>query len=327
VATGLLDRWVLENPRVVGVVDTNSLLQSIDNECHKGPAWRGYLHQTASLGTARLFAADHVYDELHEKLPRFVRSGITLDRLQKQLNEYLPLIKFVTVPKGHDLERDPAIAAVTDPDDVPTAVLATLLAPCVVFSGDKHLRDPGFAPDEWRPVAKAGYTVATGDLTVWSGSAAVVLPGTAAVAIGGAIAEKLDIPGWVVLLAVLGGGALYLWSPRRRRNLWGRVSPYAAQAKEQLTEAIEARGEGLALIGKATLPGPTDPTLEQLVARQLVVTREPLLATELYNNLPESCPARRTEVMKLLRSSSLFVPNGNRWQLGRQRPPKDAAFE
>jgi hypothetical protein len=59
------------------------------------------------------------------------------------------------------------------------------------------------------------------------------------------------------------------------------------------------RGESLALIEQATLPGPTDPTLEQLVARQLVVAPQVLLATELHDNLPESCLVTRTEVMKL----------------------------
>lgn len=46
--------------------------------------------------------------------------------------------------------------AITDPDDVPTGKLAKLIAPCVVFSEDKHLRRPGLAPNRWRDVAKAG---------------------------------------------------------------------------------------------------------------------------------------------------------------------------
>jgi hypothetical protein len=61
---------------------------------------------------------------------------------------------------------------------------------------------------------------------------------------------------------------------------------------------------------------PADPSLEQQVARGLAMAREPLLATELHQQLGVGSPFRRSDVIDVLRSSSLFVPNGTRWQLG-----------
>lgn len=41
---------------------------------------------------------------------------------------------------------DPQVLAISDPDDVPTGQLAELIAPCVLFSEDRHLRKPSLAP-------------------------------------------------------------------------------------------------------------------------------------------------------------------------------------
>ena len=64
---------------------------------------------------------------------------------------YLPYLRFVTVDVADIV--DPQVLAIPDPDDVPTGQLATLVAPCVVFSEDKHLREPSLAPEDWRAVA------------------------------------------------------------------------------------------------------------------------------------------------------------------------------
>ena len=51
------------------------------------------------------------------------------------------------------MTRRTTAIAITDPDDVPTGQLAKLIAPCVVFSEDKHLSKPGLAPPAWRDAA------------------------------------------------------------------------------------------------------------------------------------------------------------------------------
>lgn len=50
--------------------------------------------------------------------------------------EYLPVLRYVTVDTA--AVADPQVLAITNPDDVPAGQLAKLIAPCVVFSEDKH---------------------------------------------------------------------------------------------------------------------------------------------------------------------------------------------
>ena len=42
--------------------------------------------------------------------------------------------------------NDVRVSQVTDATDVPTAELASLIAPCLVLAEDKSLRRPGYAP-------------------------------------------------------------------------------------------------------------------------------------------------------------------------------------
>ncbi len=75
------------------------------------------------------------------------RLWVPLDALRERFEaEYLPALRYVTVDTA--AIADPQVLAITDPDDVPMGQLAKLIAPCVVFSEDRHLRKPGLAPPE-----------------------------------------------------------------------------------------------------------------------------------------------------------------------------------
>jgi hypothetical protein len=319
------DRWFPYNPRTIGVVDTDSLLSSIDNDCRNNRD--SYLLQMSEFGTVRLYASDHVYGELHNNLPNFISPGVSLERLQSRLHQYLQLISFVTVPEDHELSRTRRVAAVTHKSDVPTAVLASVLAPCIVFSGDKHLRKPGFAPKEWRPVARSGRDVMRGDAHMLTVSFGLVGPAAGTWLAGSWTAEKLNIPTWVPFIIFAGAGAWYLSGPKRRRRLWGAVRPFVETTVDSLSKSMDAQHAGLEVLDQAAIASPQAPTLEQLVARRLATAREPLLGTELYGLLPEGSPQKLSDVMTLLRTSSLFVGEGNRWQFGRLRPLGDAVIE
>jgi hypothetical protein len=146
-ASKRLDPYSSGSPRVLGVVDANALLSSVDNDCRKGPYWRSRLLRMTDRGTAALYMTDQVYGEVYSKLSRIaICSPVPLDVLRTRFEEtYLPVVRLVTVEAGNIV--DPQVLAITDPDDVPTGQLAKLIAPCVVFSEDRHLRVPGFAPD------------------------------------------------------------------------------------------------------------------------------------------------------------------------------------
>jgi hypothetical protein len=99
----------------------------------------------ASGGTAVLYVPDHVYGEVYRRMPKIARSSpVPLAVLRKRFEaEYRPVLRYVTVDTA--AVADPQVLAITDPDDVPAGQLAKMIAPCVVFSEDKHLRMPGLA--------------------------------------------------------------------------------------------------------------------------------------------------------------------------------------
>jgi len=114
--------FAARRPRMIGIVDANAVLSSVDNDCRHGRTSRLRLMAGRS---AALFAAAHVYTEVYEKLPQFAaRPGApTLEALRACFEqEYLPIIRFVHVTNDGDI--DPDIAAITDPDDKPTRLIA-----------------------------------------------------------------------------------------------------------------------------------------------------------------------------------------------------------
>lgn len=137
----------------VGIVDANAVLSSVDNDCRYDRTSR-LLRSTLSDSTT-LYAADHVWGEIYETLPKIAASSpVPLKELRARFETfYLPAIRFVTVTMPDELH--PLVKATVDLDDRPTGQLAHLIAPVIVFSGDKHLRNPGFAPERASPATSS----------------------------------------------------------------------------------------------------------------------------------------------------------------------------
>lgn len=67
--------------RSIGIVDANAILSSVDNDCRYGRNSR--LLRSTLFGCTTLYAADHVYREVYEKLPKIARSSpISLEELR-----------------------------------------------------------------------------------------------------------------------------------------------------------------------------------------------------------------------------------------------------
>ena len=100
-----LDPYCSSGPQFLGLPDANALLSSIDNDCRKG--WRSRLLRMAHSGTATLYAPDHVYGEVYEKLPRLARfSPVPLGDLRTCFEEkYLPAMRFVSVSGPKTMAR------------------------------------------------------------------------------------------------------------------------------------------------------------------------------------------------------------------------------
>ncbi len=325
-ASTRLDPYCSGSPRFLGVVDTNALLSSVDNDCRKGAYWRSRLLRMADGGAAVLYAADHVYAEVYRGLSRIARSSpVSLDTLRTRFEqEYLPVLRFVTVDATDIV--DPQVLAITDPDDVPTGQLAKLLGSCIVLSEDRHLRRPGLAPDDWRSAAACAVDLveatrrqyaATGNLKFAS------LPVTGAIELIKLVGRRTGIPPWLLGAVAVGGGAFLLKDPERRTAIGKYVGPIVQTYTKELEQATALEQRGLAGLREVILSAPSVTSAKQQVAIVLARQRQPVLANEIQERMQQHFSAELVptiaEVRAVLKDGPEFVPfERYRWQFGRR---------
>lgn len=323
-------------PRTVAIVDADALLSSIDNDC-RNPGRRSRMLRSTHLDNTILFASDHVFEEVYEKLPKIARSSpVPLADLRRRLEAgYMPKIRFVDVSMPEPL--DPRVLEVVDVADRPTANLAMQIAPVIVFSGDRHLRDPGFAPPAWRDAAAATASVAEAAGKQVAVSQAVGLPLAAAWSGSGAIATKVEVSPALfrVGLIVLGGFALYwlLVDPDQRAAAKKAAGKAASRFFEMLDEQVRVQEEGLRAIHQVIFRGSDEePTAHRQALIMLARAREPLVARELHErmvgNFPDELLPTVKEIRAVLNEGSEFVQvDRSRWQLGRELEPWQGRYK
>jgi predicted nucleic acid-binding protein len=283
-------------PRLLGVVDANAILSSVDNDCRKGPHWRSRLLRMTSGGTAVLYAPDHIYTEVYRRLPKIARSSpVPLDALRERFEaEYLPALRYVTVDTA--AIADPQVLAITDPDDVPTGQLAKLIAPCVVFSEDRHLRKPGLAPPAWREAAQFAVDLAgvvtgqriTGNLAT--------LPFRGGAELVAFLSRKTGISPWIIGGITAAGAAYVLASPQRRQAVGRYVMPVAEAMVKEMERSAALEQHGIAGLRE----------VQQRLLRLFPDDRVPTVAG----------------IRAALRDGPEFVqPERCRWQFGREAGP------
>lgn len=323
----LLDSYSSSAPHLVAIVDTNILLSSIDNDCRNAAEGRRSRLLLMSDRSVVLYAADHVLDEVYEHLPKIAdSSSVSLAALRAHFEKvYLPALRFVTV-SGLD-GPDPQMLAITDPDDVPTGQLAKLIAPCVVFSEDKHLKRPGFAPKRWLDAARSVVDLADGhqDRVLTFNFAALPLRGL--IGLLTYSGRKASISPWAFGGAVLGTGAFFLRKPERRKKAAQFAGEVVNVVGTQLAGAMAKERRGIEELRNVVLPAPTRPSMRQRVAISLARQREPLLALEVHDFVsryfPDEPAVRVQDVRAVLREGSEFVRvQRYRWQFGCEAAPQ-----
>ncbi|MCC9738536.1 hypothetical protein [Streptomyces sp. MNU89] len=323
-----LDPYRARAPHLVAVVDTNVMLNSIDNDCrNEAEGWRSRLLLMSDRGDVVLYAADHVLDEVYEHLSKIAASSpVSLATLRARFeDEYLPALRFVSVSNLD--EPDPQVLAITDPDDVPTGRLAKLIGPCVVFSEDKHLKRPGFAPKRWLDVARSAVEMSDGHQGQVLIFNAAALPLRGAVGLLTYSGRKASISPWMLGGAVLGAGAFFLRKPERRKEVAQFAGDVVNVVGTQLAGAVAKERRGIEKLRKVVLPAPTRPTIRQRVAISLARQTEPLLAAELHGLISRYFPGEPAvsvqEVRAVLEEGTEFVRvQRYRWQFGRDVAPR-----
>jgi hypothetical protein len=314
-----LDPYAALWPKFVMVIDADALMSSIAHQCSGGH--RPRLLRILESNSGRGFAPDHVYGEVYTRLHRFARGSVTFEDLRACFEEhYLPHIRWVDT--SVELIDDSRVALVIQEDlsDAPTAQLASLIAPCLVVSGDKHLRRPGVAPQEWRVALGHGSEVVEASGQQEGLTMAAVVPMVAVLAGGAKIGEKLRVPWWGVTGVVLAGGYLVLRDPARRRTIGEHTRPFVMTFLELLADAYERESQGRAGLRELMFQPDEDASAKAQVATVLARAREPLPAAEIHAELTRHFDTVPTllEVRRVLRDSREFTnPVRYRWDLGR----------
>jgi hypothetical protein len=312
--------------RTVGIVDANAILSSVDNDCRNG--WDSRLLRSTVFGCTTLYAADHVWREVYRRLPRIAEfSPVPLADLRARFEEeYLPVMRFVTM--SAEDQPDPRVLEITDLDDRPTGQLALMIAPVIVFSEDKHLKRPGFAPPDWR--ATAGHTAVVAEAAGQEGAAgmAMYIPVAGVWSGSGALGRRFGISPWLpgaVFLVLVGVGAYrLLQDPARRATAKEIGGGLVDDFFGYLAEQSQLKRAGMAGISGAIFSPPLDePTARQQVALVLARSPDALLAREVHELIAASFAARLVpslpEIRTVLEEGSEFVRiERYRWQLGRE---------
>ena len=321
-----LDPYCSLTPRFLGVVDANAILSSVDNDCRKGPYWRSRLLRMTSGGTAVLYAPDHIYTEVYRRLPKIARSSpVPLETLRERFEtEYLPALRYVTVDTA--AIADPQVLAITDPDDVPTGQLAKLIAPCVVFSEDRHLRKPGLAPPAWRDAAQFAVDLASGVTGQRITGNLATLPLRGGAELAAFLSRKTGISPWIIGGITAVAAAYALSSPQRRHTVGKYMVPVAEALVEEMERSAALEQSGIAGLREILLAALPAPDVKQQAAIVLARHNEPLLAREVQQRLLRLFPGDRVptvaEIRASLRDGPEFVqPEGYRWQFGREAGP------
>jgi hypothetical protein len=314
-------------PQFLTIVDSDALLSSIDNHCRTNRPSR--IARLARSYRVKVLAPDHVYGEVYAGFAKMAKSSPCSAGQLRSLFEqaYLPHLRWVTVDSA-GAAPDDRIQAVLDIDgtDAPTAQLACLIGHCLVLSGDKSLRTPGFAPQEWRPAAGSAVMVATAGANSEGAASAMGLPLVGAVAGTVKFGNRIGLPWFMSIALMVGGVTLTFRDPCRRTRVWSRVGPVVEGILEHLAE--EQRKAEVGRVGLTrsmfTTTGPH--AAKQMVTIVLARASEPLLASDIRELIIDhfvevTVPSIRQVRTILLAGSEFTQPERYRWQLGRHAGP------
>ena len=282
---------------------------------------RSKVLRAIDAGVAVAFISERAYREVGWMYLKAARGhGADAASLRDLIErEYLPRTRVVALPHTHDEAWAPSIGDVADPNDVQHAQLARLVAPSSVYSHDKDLRRPGYAPIDRDTYNERLGTLATVTHYRLAGAGAVLSMNLTAVGATSAVraaAHRLHAkPVWVslgALLAVAAVVGLALRDPDARR----RVGSVAEVLFGALEDAMIQNADAWLTLGAATLVGvEPQPRLEARTAS--FIARHPdATITAIRAGLGPDAP-NQSVLRELLESHPSFMATRPyHWALG-----------
>lgn len=304
---------------IPAIVDANVLIRDVCANLRRSRV-------TALLGQAeadllRLLITDRVAEEVPTRLHRLARER-TEEAKALWCERYLPRTRVVAIADHPPAERLAGLlagVASDDEDDVPTAHLALLCAPCVVLTSDDDLLAHGFGAPEWLTGLRASGELSAIDSGLWISARLTELGvegiGRGIIALGRVLARNPlalgGVLGAALFAATEGRPALTSASARARQRLLSAVLTMAGH----LQALDRKRTQLTTLLAPHMLAELREPPLDAQIAGHLARAPAPVpLAT-----LAEGLGGDRSEVQQALRNNPAFVVvPGHGWQLGRE---------
>jgi hypothetical protein len=301
------------------VADANVLIRDVCANLRR-PNVTALLGQ-AELGLIRVLVSARVASEVPSRMPRVAKEDTTL-ALELWRQRYLPLIRVVELdeaePESAAIAEMLARVADDDPDDVPTAHLALLCAPCLVVTADRDLLDHGFGAPQWLDGVRASGDISAIDRSLWltmqlSGVvveqaarltlAAGRLLGRSPLALGAALAAAF--------VAATDGRPLVAAASAATKARGAR----AIASASDLALALSARrAAGMVALADHVLPPLADPPLAARLASRLGRAPHPVPVATVASAEPTIA---QSALRQALRRHPAFVSvHGRGWQLG-----------
>ncbi|PKN82933.1 MAG: hypothetical protein CVU47_01180 [Chloroflexi bacterium HGW-Chloroflexi-9] len=299
------------------VVDTNVLLQDVLRTVRTGRPT--CLQQLATLGAIRVFAADHVHEEVLEHLPRRadqlgLGTGAALDVWR---GDYLPTISWVNVGGVPATNELLAQIAARDADDVGTATLALLLGTKALSEDNDLVAFEVATGLAWLGPLLAVRTQSSNEMLGML-SVELALAGIEGLAYA---LKQIDRRFGVALVLLLALGSIpFALRPTLahkvddRLQLGRKVTDITTGIWAFVESRVDEYSSASAIAEVLHLPR-GELTLLQMAGRRLATSFEPIGAAALLDELGPSIELPSLESALTLSGAFVKTPQG--WQLGR----------
>lgn len=255
------------------VADAMTLIQDVMRNVTDGQ--QTALMGAVEVGTIRLLCTEKVGAEVEEHLEEIcIARGVDVDAAWEVWDlDHWPHLWVVNLPVGTVVDPRVNLVALEDPDDVPTAELALLLA-ATVLSDDQHLTRPGIAKPNWLSFAIHGRRAARTDENLYYAGM-----GTTFIGRLGFEAIKLAVRNPLPALGILGLATLARRSrePSGRppgHGVWGSVKKVGELAMRGMEHTLAIREAAIAELVNAAV---ADPEPSEVVRAARLIARSPRL--------------------------------------------------
>lgn len=286
------------------VIDTEFFYSAFQYELQQGRCPLSL--REAMNGSIRLYMASATMTELREKkLGEFAVGLCTSPAvLSEFLRRWQKWITEVDIPAEH---QDPRIVAVSerDPSDRPAAILASILAPCMLVTNDKDFQAYGVNNSISHVIIfEAAVELSWASVEMHAILQIPELPLRGAIIGVGLAAERFKVSPLVIVAAValLGFVAYRVVSEEARTTIKTTAKSMAKNYVSDLHRVQTAERLARTCLEQRVVVPAVNRSREDNIVRELAMTNEPISAQRLWERLPTNDRPSVKSIREILRN-------------------------